>query len=103
MALIDIIKPIITEKTLRLTKNNQYTFLIDHSANKSLVKQAVEDLFKVTVLGVRTINLPGKIRHSGKKRLPSKTAARKKAVVTLKPGDKIEFFESPEKGKSKKK
>ena len=97
MSLTDIIKPIITEKTLRLAKNNQYTFSVSLSASKSTVKQAIEDLFEVTVLKVNIVNLPGKIRRSGKKRLASKTADRKKAITTLKPGDTIESFQSSEK------
>ncbi len=85
-------RPIITEKTMRQQEElNQYTFEIDPRANKRQVKEAVETAFGVTVTKVRIVRLPGKTRRWG--RQVSKTSPRKKAIVTLAPGDTISFFE----------
>lgn len=86
-----IIRPVVTEKSFSLLEDNKYTFIVDKRATKTEIKCAVEDIFKVTVLGVNTINVKGKPkrvgRHAGYK------ADRKKAVVTLKPGQKIPLFD----------
>jgi large subunit ribosomal protein L23 len=85
-------RPHLTEKSiLQKELGNQVTFEVDPGANKIQIKQAVETQFKVTVLGVHTINTRGK-----KKRLGRFTGRRpnwKKAIVTLKEGDRIEYFE----------
>lgn len=88
----DIIKkPVISEKSMTLTQGNKYSFYVDPDANKIEIKKAVEDLFKVTVLNVNTTSVKGKIKKMG--RYAGKTPDRKKAIVTLKEGDKIEIFE----------
>ena len=84
-------KMLLTEKGTRLTeKENKYLFRVDGSANKIEIKQAVEKLFGVKVDKVNTMNRPGK-----NKRLRTmtygKTSEWKRAVVTLKPGEKIEL------------
>ncbi len=88
----DIIKvPLITEKgSLVGEKSNQVLFKVRPEANKIEVKKAVEVLFKVRVVKVRTIRYLGKFRRVGKTkgRLPQW----KKAYVTLKEGDKIDFY-----------
>lgn len=88
----DIIKvPLITEKgSLIGEKSNQVLFKVRPGANKIEVKKAVEVLFKVRVVKVRTIRYMGKFRRVGKTmgRLPQW----KKAYVTLKEGDKIDFY-----------
>jgi len=88
----DIVRrPLITEKGTDLTgKQNAYTFLVAPDANKSEVKRAVEELFKVKVLGVRTMVRSGKLKGRGKmkRRMPDW----KRAVVTLKAGDAVEFL-----------
>jgi len=88
----DIIKvPLITEKgSLIAEKSNQVLFKVRPEANKIEVKKAVEVLFKVRVVKVRTIRYLGKFRRVGKTmgRLPQW----KKAYVTLKEGDKIDFY-----------
>lgn len=88
----DIIKvPLITEKgSLVGEKSNQVLFKVRPEANKIEVKKAVEVLFKVRVVKVRTIRYMGKFRRVGKTmgRLPQW----KKAYVTLKEGDKIDFY-----------
>jgi len=87
----DVLKrPVISEKSVGLVEENKYTFWVNPDANKIEIGSAVEKLFKVTVLEVRTMNVQGKIKRVG--RYAGKTAARKKAIVTLKAGDKIEGF-----------
>jgi large subunit ribosomal protein L23 len=89
---VDIIQaPLITEKGSQLAESsNQVLFKVRPDANKIEIKKAVEELFKVTVLKVRVNRYLGKIRRVGKSmgRLPRW----KKAYVTLKEGDKIDFF-----------
>jgi large subunit ribosomal protein L23 len=85
-------KPRLTEKTvMQKEASNQVTFLVDPGANKTEIKKAVEALFKVKVEGVNTINVLGKIKRMG--RSSGKRKDFKKAIVTLKAGDKIEYFE----------
>jgi large subunit ribosomal protein L23 len=69
----------------------KYAFQVADGANKNQVKQAVEKAFKVTVTGVNIITVKGKTRHAGRRIMT--TSPWKKAVVTLKAGDKIELFE----------
>jgi large subunit ribosomal protein L23 len=85
-------KPIVTEKVTRLQdKHNIYVFEVDTSAGKIEIKRAVEARFKVHVTGVRTITLPGKIKRLG--RFTGRRPDRKKAIITLQTGEKIELFE----------
>lgn len=84
--------PILTEKTTHQKETfNQVTFKVDPEATKRQIKEAVQRIFNVTVLDVRTINMLGKKRRWRMQQ--GKRPDWKKAVVTLKPGDKIEFFE----------
>jgi len=88
----DVLKrPVVSEKTMGLLAENKYTFLVNPDANKIEIKHAVEKAFNVTVLDVRTINTKGKLKRMGK--FVGKTADKKKAIVTLKDGDKIELFD----------
>lgn len=85
-------KPIITEKsTIARDEGNKYLFEVDHRANKIEIAKAVEKLFKVKVLTVRTMNMIGKKRRMG--RAVGKKSDWKKAVVTLAPGNSIEIHE----------
>ena len=84
-------RPIITEKNTDLMAENKYVFEVMKAANKAQVKEAVQKAFKVTVLGVNMVTVPAKPRGFG--RLRGHRPAWKKAIVTLKPGDKIEIFE----------
>jgi large subunit ribosomal protein L23 len=87
-----IVSPLVTEKgTLASEKANQVVFRIRPDANKDQIRMAVEDLFKVTVVKVRTSNFLGKERRRG--RMAGRRPNWKKAYVTLKEGDRIEFFE----------
>lgn len=89
----DIIKkPLITEKTTQLMEERKYAFQVDPRANKIEIKKAVEELFKVEVEAVNTVNVQGKMKRMGVHigRRPNW----KKAIVTLKEGSKpIEVFE----------
>lgn len=88
----DIIKkPVVSERTMGLLEDNKYTFYVDPQANKIEIKHAIQQLFNVTVLDVNTMNVKGKTKRVG--RFVGKTADRKKAIVTLKEGDKIPVFE----------
>ncbi|GAB4231519.1 MAG: 50S ribosomal protein L23 [Deltaproteobacteria bacterium] len=89
----DIIKrPLITEKATALKAvSNTVLFAVDSRANKKQVRDAVEKLFHVKVSDVRTMNVAGKVKRRG--RTVGLRPGWKKAVVTLKAGDKIEFFE----------
>lgn len=85
-------RPIITEKgTLLKDKFNKVTFEVNPKFNKIEIKEAIERIFKVKVLNVRVINVPGKKKRLG--RTLGKRSDWKKAIVTLKPGERIEFFE----------
>jgi len=82
----------ITEKSTRQKEEGrQYVFEVDRDANKIEIQIAVERLFKVKVLQVRTCNVLGKMKRLGRRQ--GKRADWKKAVVTLKEGDRIDFFE----------
>ncbi|MBQ9591352.1 MAG: 50S ribosomal protein L23 [Paludibacteraceae bacterium] len=90
-----IIKPIVTEKQTALTeKLNKYGFRVDIKANKIQIKKAVEDRYNVTVTGVNTLIIPGKkkSRYTKAGIINGSTSAYKKAIVTLKEGDKIDFY-----------
>ena len=84
-------RPLITEKSTNLQAQGKYAFQVDGKANKPLVKGAVEKAFRVKVSSVNIVNMPGKMRLVGRRRVM--TPSWKKAIVTLQPGDKIEFFE----------
>ncbi|QGU00780.1 LSU ribosomal protein L23p (L23Ae) [Candidatus Syntrophocurvum alkaliphilum] len=86
-----IIKPVISERSMDLLNEDKYTFIVDKKANKSEIKTAIEKIFKVRVEKVRTINVKGKPKRMG--RFEGKKPDRKKAIVTLKSGDKIRIFE----------
>ena len=85
-------RPLVTEKGNLLKElYHQYSFEVDLKSNKYQVKQAVESLFKVHVVDVKTLLVRGKKRRIGKN--SGKRSNWKKAIVTLKEGEKIEFFE----------
>lgn len=84
-------KPIVSERSMDLLQQNKYSFYVDPNANKIEIKHAVQELFNVSVTDVNTMNVKGKTKRMG--RYVGRTANRKKAIVTLKDGDKIEIFE----------
>jgi len=89
--LADVIRrPLITEKATKALELNQYTFEVDHRAAKPDIKAAVEQLFDVRVIGVRTMNPPRRTRRIG--RFAGKRAQVKKAIVRLAEGNTIQLF-----------
>jgi large subunit ribosomal protein L23 len=86
-----IIRPLITEKNTNLMPLGKYSFQVDRGANKTQIKQAVEEIFNVKVVNVHTMNVRGKQRRRGMSY--GYTSDWKKAVVTLAEGDRIELFE----------
>ncbi len=93
MNVYDVIRrPLITEKTTMLTaQHNTYAFEVAREANKIDIKRAVEELFKVDVVKVNTLNVRGKERRRG--RTVGRTPSWKKAYVTVAEGQKIDIFE----------
>ena len=86
-----VLRPLLTEKGTRLKEEgNQYLFRVAKTANKVEIKRAIEQLFKVTVLNVRTAQIPGKVKRLG--RFQGRTSDWKKAIATLKEGDTIELY-----------
>ncbi len=86
-----IIRPVISEKSYALLAANKYTFRVSDRANKTQVRQAVEEIFGVRVRGVSTVNVKPKPKRRGYS--SGKRRQWKKAVVTLHPEDSIELFE----------
>jgi len=84
-------RPVVTEKSTVLQGQNKYTFEVAEGANKLQIKQAVEKAFGVDVLKVNVMRVRGKMRRMGRHRGMSRSW--KKAVVTLREGDRIELFE----------
>ncbi|MCS7151980.1 MAG: 50S ribosomal protein L23 [Endomicrobia bacterium] len=80
-------RPIITEKTTKLREQSIYVFEVDRNAAKPLIKEAVEKIFNVDVVSVKTINIKGKLRRYG--RYEGYRSDWKKAIVRLKSGQKI--------------
>jgi large subunit ribosomal protein L23 len=89
-----ILQPMVTEKSTSLMAENKYTFLVAAGVNKIEIKHAIEKLFNVKVLKVNTLVDRGKMRRVG--RFQGRQSDRKKAIVTLRPGDKIKVFEGLE-------
>ena len=88
-----IIKPVVTEKTMRLLDDNRYTFLVHPEANKTEIKIAVEKIFDVKVTSVNTMNRQGKARRT--RVGVGRRAATKRAIVSLAEGQSIDIFGGP--------
>jgi len=84
-------RPLITEKATVLKDADKYAFEVAIKATKHQIKEAVERAFKVEVVKVNVITMPGKTKRFGRKQVTS--SSWKKAIVTLIPGQKITFFE----------
>ncbi len=91
-----IVRPVISEKSYALLAANKYTFRVHERANKTQVRQAVEEIFGVRVLGVQTMTVKPKPKWRGY--TSGQTREWKKAVVQLHPEDHIELFEGQELG-----
>ena len=85
-----LIRPVITEKSTMLMEEGKYTFRVPLTANKVQIRQAVEKIFNVKVEKVATIRVLGKTKRMG--RTQGKRSDYKKAIVTLKAGESIEFL-----------
>lgn len=93
-----IVRPVISEKSIDESTRGKYTFAVHRDANKVQIAAAVETLYakeKVTVVAVNVISVQGKEKRRGTKRgrIVGRTSSWRKAIVTLAPGQKIEFFE----------
>ncbi|NLA25363.1 MAG: 50S ribosomal protein L23 [Bacteroidales bacterium] len=90
-----ILRPIVTEKMMEMgEKFNRYGFIVNRRANKIQIKEAVEELYGVSVIDVNTMRYGGKVksRYTKSGLIQGKTPAYKKAVVSLKDGDVIDFY-----------
>ena len=90
-----LIKPVITEKTDKMTKRgNQYCFVVSKDANKIEIKEAVEEMYGIEPTAVNTVVVPGKTRtrYRGRVVMRGMKPAYKKAYVTLPEGDSIDFY-----------
>jgi len=87
-----LIKPMVSEKSMIMMENDKYSFIVNKAANKIEIKHAVEELFEVEVVNVTTRIMKGKVKRMG--RTEGKRPDTKRAIVTLKPGSKIELFAS---------
>lgn len=91
-----LIRPIVTEKITGLQERRQFSFEVTLHANKIEIAKAVEKKFKVTVVSVRTMTVKGKRKTqlTRRGRFEGRKNTWKKAMVTLKEGDKIDYFEN---------
>jgi large subunit ribosomal protein L23 len=88
-----LLRPVISEKSYRLADEGKYTFLVAPTSNKTQIRQAVEEVFRVRVASVNTVNRPGKRRRTrfGWGKRPDT----KRAIVGLVEGDRIDIFSGP--------
>lgn len=103
MSLDIILKPSITEKSFRLAQKGQFTFFVKKIATKPAIAHAIKTLFNVDVVAVKTVKKAGKVKRSAQSKIAKTLSDQKKAIVTLKPGQMIEYFKLPEDKKSLKK
>jgi len=92
-----LVRPILTEKMLKMQETaHKYAFVVNLQANKIAIKNAVEKKFDVSVTNVATIKMKGKTKQSNTRRglTHGKRPDWKKAIVTLREGDSIDFFET---------
>ncbi len=91
-----ILHPVISEKSMDEAQRGKYTFAVHDDANKVQIAAAVEELFKVEVVSVNVLTTKSKEKSGGlrRSRLKGRTTPWRKAIVTLVPGQKIEFFEA---------
>jgi len=88
-----IIRALLTEKTMQDARVGKYTFQVDIKSNKKEIKKDVESHFSVNVVSVKTITMQGKSRTVGQRRTKAVKNPWKKAILTLKPEQKIDLFE----------
>ena len=88
-----LLRPVVSEKSYGLLDEGKYTFIVAPDANKTQIKQAVEEVFRVKVTGVNTLNRQGKRRRT--RTGWGKRVDTKRAIVTLAEGDRIDIFGGP--------
>lgn len=86
-----LIRPLVTERSTALMEQGKYVFEVAKAANKIQIADAVAEIFKVKVLSVNTVHVMGKVKRVG--RNIGRRRSYKKAIVTLAPGETIQFFE----------
>ncbi len=91
-----IIEPVVSEKSYALMATNKYSFRVDPRANKVHIGGAIEEIFDVKVVGVKTLKVRSKPKRRGM--TSGRTRSWKKAIVELAPGDTIELFETTHAG-----
>ena len=91
-----IIRPVISEKSMDESQRGKYTFQVRDEASKIQIEAAVEEIFKVKVVAVNVLTTKSKEKRGGtrRSRIAGRTTPWRKAIVTLAPGQKIEFFEA---------
>lgn len=92
--MIELIKrPLITEKAMKLSENGQYVFEVSPRANKIQIKKAIESMFEVNIVSVRTAIIKGKVKRRFTKKglMVGKTPKKKKAYITLQKGQTIDL------------
>jgi large subunit ribosomal protein L23 len=91
-----VIHPVISEKSMDEAQRGKYTFAVHDDANKVQIAAAIEELFKVQVLSVNVLTTKSKEKRGGtrRSRIAGHSTPWRKAIVTLAPGQKIEFFEA---------
>ncbi len=87
-----ILAPVVSEKSYGAVEDNRYTFFVDIRSKKTEIKKAIEEIFGVKVLKISTINVKSKPKNLG--RSIGRSSKKKKAIVTLREKDKIDFFET---------
>ncbi len=90
---VTILRPLINEKSMSLVEASFYTFEVERDATKAQISKLVAEKFKVTPLSVKIINLHGKTKQQRSRKGYYQTAGSKKAIVKVKPGQKIALFE----------
>ena len=87
-----IVRPVVSEKSYAGLEGNVYTFLVDPRANKTEIKEAIQQIWNVRVVSVNTLNRKGKLKR--RRWTQGKRPDQKRAIVTLAEGDAIEIFET---------
>ncbi len=89
-----ILYPLVSEKSMQQGGKGRFTFKVTGDSDKATIKKTVETNFKVNVVGISTMWVKGKVKRTGARREKKVLTAWKKAVVTLKPGQKIDIFDT---------
>ncbi|MBN2389559.1 MAG: 50S ribosomal protein L23 [Anaerolineae bacterium] len=89
-----IVRPLETEKAYLQRELGQYVFMVNRKANKAQISRAVEEIYDVNVKSVNVMNMPAKVNHIRGRRMVTRRASWKKAIVTLAPGESIEALEA---------